>query len=98
MNINDVMNEDINIEDVSRETFDSEGSKKISFFKVPCIDKPISDYLNNPLNKGADEDFAQGLRGVDAFIGNTNLAILDLLGFVRYFIKKAKSKAVQDES
>lgn len=98
--INDVMNgEGIPkevVEDVSRETFQSE-SKGLSFLKVPCKDKPISDYLNNPLNKDSDEDFAQGLRMVDAFIGNTNLAILDGMGFIRYFIKKAKKKAVVED-
>lgn len=77
-------------ENVSRETLEPRG---LSFFKVKSLDKSLSEYMNHVLNKNADEDIAQGLRGVDAYIGNTDLAFLDLFGFVKYFLKKKKAKA-----
>lgn len=101
MNINDVMENDFENGNVgvSRETFE-EGVEhvsrpKINILKTPSLDKAIEEYLNHPFNKESDYDLAQGLRGIEAFLGNTNLAIIDLFGFVKYFSKKAKSKKVE---
>ena len=68
-------------------------SRGLSFFKVSSLDKPIEDYLNHPLNIAKDEDFGQGLRGIEAYLGNTNLAVIDLFGFVKYFLKNKSKKA-----
>lgn len=102
MNINDVMNNEglsgETIESVSRETISETSKPNFSFFRVPSLDKPIEDYFNHPFNKESDEDLAQGLRGVEAYMGNTNLAIMDLFGLVKYILKKLpKRKVVEDE-
>lgn len=72
-------------------------SRGLSFFKVRSLDKPIEEYLNHPLNIAKDEDFGQGLRGLEAYLGNTNLAVIDLFGFVKYFLKN-KPKKVEVEN
>ena len=81
-------------ENVSRETSDK---PRFNFLRTASVDKPIESYLQHPLNKNNDEDFGRGLRGVDAFIGDTNLAVIDLLGFVKYIFKIKKKKVVSDE-
>jgi hypothetical protein len=100
MNINDVMERDgkdsVGLKDVSRETLKSE-SGGLHFLKVPSVDKPIEEYLNHPLNRARDEDLGHGLRGVEAYLGNTKLAIIDLLHLVKYLFKKIpKKELVQD--
>lgn len=76
---------------------DNRPSRGLSFFKVQSLDKPIEEYLNHPLNIAKDEDFGQGLRGLEAYLGNTNLAVIDLFGFVKYFLKN-KPKKVEVEN
>lgn len=104
MNVKDMIDQS---ENVSRETNgdfgeipeDHSPKKGLSIFRVEAVDKPISMYIDHPLNIAKDEDFGQGIRGVEAFVGNTNLAILDLLGFIKYLFKKSKPKVqeVEDE-
>ena len=98
MNIDDIIkNEDGSQLNVSRETMVEDMNHSVPFFKVQSLDKPIEDYFNHPLNKTNDEDLATGLRGVDAYLGNTNLAIIDLLHLVKYFFKKLPKKEVVED-
>ena len=100
MNIKEMIDENELNDNVSRETIYQEGSKRDvgGIFRTPSLDKPIEEYMNHPLNKSNDEDLAQGLRGLDAFIGNTNLAVIDLLGFVKYLFKKMPKKEVAEDA
>lgn len=81
--------------DVSRETSEPNERRVFDlwgFLKKPPLDEPIEKYINNPINRNKDEDFAQGLRGVSALFGCVDLAILDLWGFIRYASKKRGEK------
>lgn len=104
MNINDVINDTKDFKDLSNEMSDAmdnvsreTSNSGLSFLKVPSLDKPIEDYLNHPFNKESDMDLAQGLRGIEAYMGNTNLAIMDLFGLVKYILKKLPKKKNEEE-
>jgi hypothetical protein len=106
MNIDDVIRENNDKSkktNVSRETLkenysDEVGeSRGLPFYKVQSLDKPIEDYYNHALNKTNDEDLAIGLRGIDAYVGNTNLAIIDLMHLIKYLFKKLPKKEVVED-
>lgn len=101
MNVNDMINQGENA-NLNNEGFeetlveDRPIKSGFSWLKTPALEKPLESYINHPLNRSKDEDFGQGIRGVEAFLGNTNLAIIDLFGFIKYFMKSRQGVKVNE--
>lgn len=62
-----------------------------SFLKTRTGPGEIENYLNNPFNFSHSKGLAQVLRGVTGFVGNLDLAIVDIFIGTYNMIKEGKA-------
>lgn len=64
-----------------------------SFLKTPTGEGEIEDYLNHTLNFNKSVGLARIIRGLTGFMGNINLAVVDiLLGVLEFSKGKPKTQ------
>jgi len=72
------------------------GFNFLEFILSPQLEEDESKYLNHPVNFNKSGGLAQALRGIDGLVGNTKLAVMDVvIGIVR-FLKERKKKPASD--
>ncbi len=74
-------------EEISHEEIGVEETKeKVNRFgslfdklRTPVLEKPIEDYRQHAFNRSGSDNVGRFIRGVEAFLGNTNLALFDVV-------------------
>jgi hypothetical protein len=67
-------------------------SFNFDFLKAETGQGAISDYIDSPLNFNRSSAIARVIRGLTGFLGNLNLALVDILiGVLEYMQEKKKN-------
>lgn len=47
--------------------------------RTPASEKPIDEYKDHAFNRTGSENVGRFIRGIEAYLGNTNLALFDVI-------------------
>lgn len=95
--INELISEEVPEQNFAEIKETESKSFNLNFLKAETGQGSISDYIDSPLNFNRSNAIARVIRGLTGFLGNLNLALVDILiGVLEYMQEKRKTTGGAD--